>query len=183
LPERLLIPVRIKTIHIVIVIAAVIVAAGGWVWAFYELPEPEVCDGFEYGYYEGSLYVNEAGKPKGDSNYTATYNATLGISEDGIFKFLGFMYVSGDGDKLTQHPLNVSGFCEEFWSIRFSLEGNAITLEWVPEDLVWDGNYSNHFIASWGPEADPDENRGSILANYFPGLAGFSYVELRLQPK
>jgi hypothetical protein len=169
-------PVRIKTIHIVVMIAAIILGAGGWVWAFYELPEREV----EHRYYEGSLYVNEAGSPKGDSNHTATYNASL-TTVDGV-GFLLLVYVSGDEDQLAQHMFNVSGLHEDEGVLALTLEGNSITLDWVAEDLVWDGNYSNHFIASWGPEADPEKDRGLIFAHYFPGLAEDYYVELRLQP-
>ena len=173
-------PVRIKTIHIVVIIAAIVLGAGGWVWAFYELPEPEACKGQTYGYYEGSLYVNEAGNPKGDSNYTATYIANL-TTMNGVGALL-LMYDSGDGDQLAQHAFNVSGFCAEEDAIRLTLEGNDITLDWIAEDLVWEGNYSNHFIASRGPDADSEEVRGSIFARYFSGLAEDYYVELRLQP-
>ena len=172
--------VRIKTIHVVIAIAAIILGTGGWVWAFYELPEPEACEGSISGNYSGSFYVNEAGSPKGDSNYTATYIANLTIM-NGVGALL-LVYVSGDGDQLAQHIFNVSGFCAEEDAIGLTLEGNDITFDWVLEDLMWDGNYSSHFIASWGLKADPEEVRGSIFARYFPGLAEDYYVELRLQP-
>lgn len=173
-------PVRIKTIHIVVMIAVIVLGAGAWVWAFYELPEPEVCEGSISGTYLGSFYVNEAGSPKGDSNYTATYAANLTtVSGVGV---LFLVYVSGDGDQLAQQVFNVSGFCAEEDAIRLTLEGNDVTLDWVAEDLVWEGNYNDHFIASWGPEADPEEDRGLIFAHYFPGLAEDYYVELRLQP-
>ncbi|MEE9340557.1 MAG: hypothetical protein V3V21_02735 [Thermoplasmata archaeon] len=173
--------VEIKTVHILLVIAAVIVAAGAWVWAFYELPEPEVCEGSTSGTYLGSFYVNEAGSPKGDSNYTATYIANL-TTMNGVGA-LFLVYVSGDGDQLAKLMFNVSGcYAAEEDAIKLTLEGNDITLDWIAEDLVWEGNYSNHFIASWGPEADPEEDRGSILAHYFPGLAEDYYVELRLEP-
>ncbi|MCK4456057.1 MAG: hypothetical protein KAU99_06890 [Thermoplasmata archaeon] len=171
---------RIKTIHIVVIIAAIVLGAGGWVWAFYELPEPEACEGSISGTYLGSFYVNEAGSPKGDSNYTATYTANLGTM-NGVGALL-LMYDSGDGDQLAQHTFNVSGFCAEEDAIRLTLEGNDITLDWIAEDLVWEGNYSNHFIASRGPDADSEEVRGSIFARHFPGLAEDYYVELRLQP-
>ncbi len=181
MPECLLMRVEIKTVHIVIVIAAVIVAAGAWVWAFYELPEPEVCEGSTSGTYLGSFYVNEAGSPKGDSNYTATYIANL-TTMNGVGVLL-LVYDSGDGDQLAKLMFNVSGCCAvEEDAIKLTLEGNDITLDWIAEDLVWEGNYSNHFIASWGPEADPEEDRGSILALHFPGLAEDYYVELRLEP-
>ena len=173
-------PVRIKTIHIVVIIAAIVLGAGGWVWAFYELPEPEACEGSISGTYLGSFYVNEAGSPKGDSNYTATYIANL-TTMNGVGALL-LMYDSGDGDQLAQHAFNVSGFCAEEDAIRLTLEGNDITLDWIAEDLVWEGNYSNHFIASRGPDADSEEVRGSIFARYFSGLAEDYYVELRLQP-
>ena len=181
MPECLLMPVEIKTVHIVVMIAAIILAAGAWVWAFYELPEPEPCEGSISGTYLGSFYVNEAGSPKGDSNYTATYAANLTI-ESGVGALL-LVYVSGDGDQLAKHMFNVSGFCAaEEDAIKLTLEGNDITLDWIAEDLVWEGNYSNHFIASWGPDVDSEEDRGSILAHYFQGLAEDYYVELRLQP-
>ena len=181
MPECLLMRVEIKTVHIVVLIAAVILAAGAWVWAFYELPEPAACEGSITGSHLGSFYINEAGSPKGDSNYTATYAANL-TTENGT-GVLFLVYVSGDGDQLAKQMFNVSGYCAaEEDAIKLTLEGNDITLDWIAEDLVWEGNYSNHFIASWGPKADLEENRGSILAHYFPGLAGFSYVELRLQP-
>jgi hypothetical protein len=167
--------VEIKTVHIVMVIAAVILGAGGWVWAFYELPEPEV----EIRYYEGSLYVNEAGSPKEESNHTATYSANVTTADRVGFLFL--VYDSGDGDQLTEHRFNVSGLSEDEGVLAFILEGSSIALDWVAEDLVWDGNYSNHFIASWGSEADPEEIHGSILALHFPGLVEDYYVELRLQ--
>jgi hypothetical protein len=169
--------VRFGTIHIVLVIVAVVLAAGASVWLFYE--PPEGCKGSTSGYYVGSLYVNEAGSPKGDSNYTALYNADL-TTQDGAGGIL-FNYVSGDGDRLAQHVYNVSGLCDQNGHLEFSADGNTFEMPLDYEDLIWDGNYSGYFIASWGPQAGPEEKRGTIFARYFPGIAEFSYVELRLQ--
>ncbi|MFQ6107552.1 MAG: hypothetical protein ACE5QF_08230 [Thermoplasmata archaeon] len=169
---------KIGSTHVLIAIVLIILITGAWVWLFVEPPEKCTCSAPDY--FEGTLFVNEAGSPKGDSNYTAEYSAQLYITDS--HGFIAFAQISGDSDKLTQHVFNVSCACIDDGSLSFGFEDYEITLDWVGVDTIWDGNYSNYYIASRGSLAEPNEVRGSIFAFQFPGLPDPYYVELRLRP-
>ncbi|MFQ5910100.1 MAG: hypothetical protein ACE5IJ_05185 [Thermoplasmata archaeon] len=170
---------KIKAIHLVISVVVILGAAGASVWLFYELPERETCACSASASLAGSFFISDSGEPKGGFEYTAEYNATLFVTES--YGTLLLNQTGGLGDALTKHLFPVSCLCLEGEVVTFGLEGNNVVLVWDPIDPVWDGNYSDHFIASWGAEAPAEAKRGSIQASHFPGLPSHYYVELRLK--
>lgn len=174
----LLSPMQIKAIHVVIVIAIVILASGASVWLFYELPEEEECPCSVTREFTGSFYVNHAGEPTSDPPCYAEFNVTLVVeNSSGSFEF-----------NRTRGALNVTfGYlpvhclCQSNEKVSFIIAGRELRLVWDPVDPVWNGTYSDHYIASFGSEAKSEAKRGSIWAGDFPGLPHHFYVELRLK--
>ncbi|MEM2153786.1 MAG: hypothetical protein QXY76_02650 [Nitrososphaeria archaeon] len=61
------------------------------------------------------------------------------------------------------------------------IDGKEVVLEFVEKDNVWNGQYNNYYIASWGSEAPKEEIIGKISPAIFYGLESHYYVELRLK--
>lgn len=129
---------------------------------------------------DGSMFISDAGRSHGGFEYNAEYTATLGIRRgNGI---LQLALQTGLSDALEKHEYVVSNF--ELTSERLSMkvEGNQIILIWVNSDQIWDHQYDDHYIASWGSDAPPEEIRGTISPQIFLGLLPHYYIELRLKP-
>ena len=47
-------------------------------------------------------------------------------------------------------------------------------------DEIWNHQFDNNYIASWGGFAPENEIKGVISPIIFPGLPDFWYVELRI---
>jgi hypothetical protein len=128
----------------------------------------------------GSLFVSDAGRAKGGFEYTATYNATL-VASNGSGT-LNLTLSIGLGDSLTQHVYTVSNLSINSSRVSMLLNGRPVRLDWTANDTVWNGRFSNNFIASWGPNSPQSELRGIIAPTIFPGLYEGYSVELRLAP-
>ncbi|MFQ6127349.1 MAG: hypothetical protein ACE5QW_00355 [Thermoplasmata archaeon] len=170
---------KIRVTHLIVAITVIILIPGAWVWLFFEPPSGEACECSISHTFQGSFYINDAGDPKGGFEYAAEYNATLTVTESSGALVLN--QISGPGDILTKHLYEVRCLCLEDNILVFGLDGNEVVLIWDLVDPVWDGNYSEHYIASWGSDAPDEARRGHIRASYFPGLLSHYYVELRLK--
>lgn len=171
---------RIKAIHIAIVIAIIILASGASVWLFYELPEreEEECPCSVADEFMGSFYVNHAGEPTSDPPCYAEFNVTLVVlNSSGSLEFNR----TGGALNVTLTSLPVHCLCRSNEQVSFTIVGRELRLIWDPVDPVWNGMYSDHYIASYGSEASSQAIRGSIWAGDFPGLPLHYYVELRLK--
>jgi hypothetical protein len=125
----------------------------------------------------GSLFVSDSGMPLGGVG-NLLYNGSL--SAIGGSGTLVLVPITGPGDPLSVHNFSVSDFSVTPSSLSMILNGNRVNLTWTANDTVWNGEFDDYYIASWGSAAPASELRGSILPTFFPGLPSNSYVELRL---
>jgi len=65
--------------------------------------------------------------------------------------------------------------------MSFKIEGKTVTLVFVENDTIWNGDYNNHFIANKSDE--PSERIGLLPIEPFSGFKSHYYIELRLKPK
>jgi len=130
---------------------------------------------------EGSMFISDAGRSHGGFEYTAGYNASLQIR--GTTGKLQLTLEIGLGDALEKHTYDVSDFAMDATRISFLADGRRIVLVWVENDTIWEHEYDRHYIASWGGDAPPEEVRGEISPQVFPGLSSHYYVELRLRER
>ncbi|MEM2906065.1 MAG: hypothetical protein QW057_02550 [Candidatus Bathyarchaeia archaeon] len=128
----------------------------------------------------GSMFISDAGRSHGGFEYTASYNASMTIRGSG--GKLELTLAVGLGDALRKHVYDVSGFTMDAQRISCSVDGRRLSLVWVENDTVWDHQYDRYYVASWGGDAPPEEVRGEISPQAFPGLGEGYYVELRLRP-
>lgn len=169
---------QVKAVHVIIIITVIILASGASVWLFYELPEreEEECPCSVSRVFEGSFYVNHAGEPTSDLPCYAEFNVTLVVqNSSGLIEFTrtgGALNVT-----LTTVPLHC--LCQSSEELTFTIV-TGLKLVWDSEDTVWNGEYKDHYIASYGFAA-PQAERGSIWEGNFPGLHSHYYVELRLK--
>ena len=61
-----------------------------------------------------------------------------------------------------------------------NIDDNPVELVFVKSDEIWNHQFDNHYIASWGGFAPENEIKGVISPLIFPGLPDFWYVELRI---
>lgn len=126
------------------------------------------------------MFVSDAGRAHGGFEFNAQYRAELNIERDsGVLRLT---LEIGLGDTLDKHEYLVSNFKLRSEKISMKIDGFDVVLEWVESDLIWDHEYDNYYIASWGSDAPADEMRGAISPEIFPGLVSHYYVELRLRP-
>ncbi len=120
----------------------------------------------------GSMYVNDAGEPKGGFEWAAEYNFTMHF----ITNKTGYIFIIlrvGLGDpleihtytftNLTKTPKKLTFLIKPIWSNKW----NNLTLQYVETDEVWN-KYNNYYIIRY---ADP---------TIFPGLKQHYYVEVRI---
>jgi len=127
----------------------------------------------------GTMFVSDAGQSHGGFEYTASYYANLTIT--GKKGVLNLTLEIGLGDALEKHEYEITDFSLSEDRITMRIEGAYVTLVWVENDTVWDHEYDNCYIASWGSESPQSEIRGEISPSTFPGLVQHYYVELRLR--
>jgi|GEM_PF-1402360 len=121
--------------------------------------------------YEGSLYANDCGEPRGGFEWAGEYNVTLKVDGEGKGK-LEVVLVTGLGDPLNKHEYEVSGFYHSGDEMRMKIEGELVVLRFVENDTVWN-KYHGYYIAY--------SNRGEINPEIFDGFKEHYYVELRIE--
>ncbi|MEM3504349.1 MAG: hypothetical protein QW134_09025 [Nitrososphaeria archaeon] len=164
-----------KKISVLIIICVIVVLAFAIV-SFINFPPPKNKLSKEL---RGTFFVSDAGQSHGGFEYNAEWNATLSILDDrGI---LTLELNIGLGDALKKHEYNVTDFVIDSKRISMKIDGKEVVLEFVEKDNVWNGQYNNYYIASWGSEAPQEEIIGKISPAIFPGLESHYYVELRLK--
>ncbi len=130
--------------------------------------------------YLGSLFASDAGQSHGGFEYTATWTATLVVT--GGSGTLKLALQTGLGDAITKHECSVTDFAATASQLSMKLDGQPLVLPLEAQDTVWNGQFNDYYIASWGGDAPPTEIRGTISPTDFPGLGSLYYVELRLRP-
>lgn len=125
------------------------------------------------------MFISDAGRSHGGFEYTAGYDASMTVR--GKTGKLELRLAIGLGDALEKHAYGITGFAMNGQRITCVIDGQPLVLVWVEEDTVWDHEFDNYYIASWGGDAPPEEIRGQISTWTFPGLTDRYYVELRLR--
>ncbi len=127
----------------------------------------------------GTMFVSDAGKSHGGFEYTASYLANLTVT--GRKGILILELQVGLGDALQKHRYQVTEFSKSKDQISMKVEASDVILIWTESDIVWNHQYDDYYIASWGSEAPQSEIRGTISPSIFPGLYETYYIELRLR--
>ncbi len=123
----------------------------------------------------GTLFVNEGGYSNATSTQTASYNATLTAQKGSGSLLLTFL--SGT-DLVQNHLLYFTNYTINTSQVSMAISGHTITIPWEDNDTVWNHQYDNNYIASWGPSAPAYEVRVAITGSVF-GLAATDYIEFR----
>lgn len=123
----------------------------------------------------GTLFVNEGGYANATSSATGSYNVTL-TAQKGSGSLL-LTLLSGK-DLVQDHLIYFTNYSISTNQVSMVISGHATTLPWEDNDTIWNHQYDNNYIASWGPSAPGAEMRGQVTATVFGLLAG-DYVEFR----
>jgi hypothetical protein len=128
---------------------------------------------------EGTFFVSDAGQSHGGFEFTAEYNAEFDVT-NGIGT-LTLTQIIGLGDPLEKHVYSITDLqIDKNKKITMKIDDNPVELVFVESDEIWNHQYDNHYIASWGGFAPENEIKGIISPTIFPGLPDFWYVELRI---
>jgi hypothetical protein len=147
-------------------------------------------EGYDYGYppkkpildslqIEGTFFVSDAGQSHGGFEFTAEYNAEFDVT-NGIGT-LTLTQIIGLGDPLEKHVYSITDLkINKMKKIKMNIDDNPVELIFVESDEIWNHQFDNNYIASWGGFAPENEIKGLISPTIFPGLPDFWYVELRI---
>ena len=139
-------------------------------------PENPILDSLQA---EGTFFVSDAGESHGGFEFTAEYKAEFDVT-NGIGT-LTITQITGLGDPLEKHVYSITDLrIEKNDKITMNIDGNPVELIFVESDEIWNHQFDNHYIASWGGFAPENEIKGVISPTIFPGLPDFWYVELRI---
>ena len=147
-------------------------------------------EGYDYGYppkkpildslqTEGTFFISDAGESHGGFEFTADYKAEFDVT-NGIGT-LTITQIIGLGDPLEKHIYSITDLkIDKNNKITMNIDDNPVELIFVESDEIWNHQFDNHYIASWGGFAPENEIKGVISPLIFPGLPDFWYVELRI---
>jgi hypothetical protein len=127
---------------------------------------------------EGTFFVSDAGQSHGGFEFTAEYKTEFNVQKGK--GTLTFSLLIGLDDPLTKHTYRVTDLQIRPHRITMSIDGNPVEFILVKNDKIWNHQFDNNYIASWGSDAPKREIKGSISPTIFPGLVDFWYVELRI---
>jgi hypothetical protein len=128
---------------------------------------------------EGTFFVSDAGESHGGFEFTAEYTAEFDVT-NGIGT-LTLTQIIGLGDPLEKHVYSITDLkIDKNEKITTNIDNNPVKLIFVESDEIWNHQFDNHYIASWGGFAPENEIKGVISPTIFPGLPDFWYVELRI---
>ena len=128
--------------------------------------------------YSGTFYANDCGVSHGGHEWAGSYSASLIV--EGSQGDLEINLEIGLGDYLVRHEFKVTDFSETVETLNFKIDGRQVSLVFVEEDTVWNGDYDNFYIANNSDNSS--EQIGMIPIEVFFGFRPHYYVELRLKP-
>ncbi|MGZ5511002.1 MAG: hypothetical protein ACXWFC_11090, partial [Nitrososphaeraceae archaeon] len=89
--------------------------------------------------------------------------------------------IIGLGDPLEKHVYSITDLnIKKNNKITMNIDNYPVELIFVKSDKIWNHQFDNTYIASWGGFAPENEIKGVISPIIFPGLPDFWYVELRI---
>ena len=128
---------------------------------------------------EGTFFVSDAGESHGGFEFTAEYKTEFDVT-NGIGT-LTITQITGLGDPLEKHVYSITDLqIKKFNKITMNIDEYPVELIFVKNDIIWNHQFDNNYIASWGGFAPENEIKGMISPIIFPGLPDFWYVELRI---
>jgi hypothetical protein len=142
----------------------------------YDYPEKPIFDSLQT---EGTFFVSDAGESHGGFEFTAEYKTEFDVTNGR--GTLIITQITGLGDPLEKHVYSITDLkINELDRITMNIDDNPVELVFVESDEIWNHQFDNNYIASWGGFAPENEIKGMISPTIFPGLPDFWYVELRI---
>lgn len=142
----------------------------------YDYPEKPIFNSLQT---EGTFFVSDAGESHGGFEFTAEYKTEYDVTNGK--GTLTITQITGLGDPLEKHVYSITDLkINELDRITMNIDDNPVELVFVESDEIWNHQFDNNYIASWGGFAPENEIKGMISPTIFPGLPDFWYVELRI---
>jgi hypothetical protein len=142
----------------------------------YDYPGKSIYDSLQT---EGTFFISDAGESHGGFEFTAEY-----ITEFDVTNGRGNLIITqitGLGDPLEKHVYSITDLkIKKNNKITMNIDNYPVELIFVKSDEIWNHQFDNNYIASWGGFAPENEIKGVISPIIFPGLPDFWYVELRI---
>jgi hypothetical protein len=142
----------------------------------YDYPVKSIYDSLQT---EGTFFISDAGESHGGFEFTAEY-----ITEIDVTNGRGNLIITqntGLGDPLEKHVYSITDLkIKKNNKITMNIDNYPVELIFVKSDEIWNHQFDNNYIASWGGFAPENEIKGIISPIIFPGLPDFWYVELRI---
>jgi hypothetical protein len=142
----------------------------------YDYPEKPIFNSLQT---EGTFFVSDAGESHGGFEFTAEYKTEYDVTNGK--GTLTITQITGLGDPLEKHVYSITDLkINELDRITMNIDDNPVELVFVESDEIWNHQFDNNYIASWGGFAPENEIKGVISPTIFPGLPDFWYIELRI---
>ena len=128
---------------------------------------------------EGTFFISDAGESHGGFEFTAEYKTEFDVT-NGRGNLI-ITQIIGLGDPLEKHVYSITDLnIKKNNKITMNIDNYPVELIFVKSDEIWNHQFDNTYIASWGGFAPENEIKGVISPIIFPGLPDFWYVELRI---
>ncbi len=142
----------------------------------YDYPGKSIYDSLQT---EGTFFISDAGESHGGFEFTAEYKTEFDVT-NGRGNLI-ITQIIGLGDPLEKHVYSITDLnIKKNNKITMNIDNYPVELIFVRGDEIWNHQFDNNYIASWGGFAPENEIKGVISPIIFPGLPDFWYVELRI---
>jgi hypothetical protein len=142
----------------------------------YDSPGKSIYDSLQT---EGTFFISDAGASHGGFEFTAEYKTEFDVT-NGRGNLI-ITQIIGLGDPLEKHVYSITDLnIKKNNKITMNIDNYPVELIFVKSDEIWNHQFDNNYIASWGGFAPENEIKGVISPIIFPGLPDFWYVELRI---
>ena len=142
----------------------------------YDYPGKSIYDSLQT---EGTFFISDAGESHGGFEFTAEYKSEFDVT-NGRGNLI-ITQIFGLGDPLEKHIYSITDLkIKKNNKITMNIDKYPVEIIFVKSDEIWNHQFDNNYIASWGGFAPENEIKGVISPIIFPGLPDFWYVELRI---
>jgi hypothetical protein len=141
----------------------------------YDYPGKSIYDSLQT---EGTFFISDAGESHGGFEFTAEYKTEFDVT-NGRGNLI-ITQIIGLGDPLEKHVYSITDLNNKNNKITMNIDNYPVELIFVKSDEIWNHQFDNNYIASWGGFAPENEIKGVISPIIFSGLPDFWYVELRI---
>lgn len=142
----------------------------------YDYPGKSIYDSLQT---EGTFFISDAGESHGGFEFTAEYKTEFDVT-NGRGNLI-ITQIIGLGDPLEKHVYSITDLnIKKNNKITMNIDNYPVELIFLKSDEIWNHQFDNNYIASWGGFAPENEIKGVISPIIFPGLPDFWYVELRI---